>query len=119
MRSSDDDSAVPLAFDLYSKKIDADPFPHYRWLRDEYPCYWSWSARNGIWILSRYHGVRRPAQDWRTFSSSSGNMTTSCPDVPAPRSEPAIRHGTTDSGLCVSRLSPSATYRSWGSRPAG
>ena len=33
---------------LYSKEIDADPFPAYQRLRDEFPCYWSKSA--GIWF---------------------------------------------------------------------
>jgi cytochrome P450 len=77
MRSSDDDSTAPLVFDLYSESIDADPFPHYRRLRDEYPCYWS--TRNGIWILSRYRDVLKAAQDWRTFSSTSGNMIDELP----------------------------------------
>ena len=31
-------------FDLYSPAIDADPFPHYALLREQYPCYWSESG---------------------------------------------------------------------------
>jgi len=65
-------------FELYSTAIDADPFPAYRRLRDEYPCYWSDSGR--IWILSRYDDVFRAAQDWQTFSSSRGNLIDEIPD---------------------------------------
>ena len=46
---------------LYSKDIDADPFPAYQRLRDEFPCYWSESA--GIWFLSRYADVAGAAVD--------------------------------------------------------
>ena len=50
---------------LYSKEIDADPFPAYQRLRDEFPCYWSESA--GIWFLSRYADVAGAAVDWETY----------------------------------------------------
>jgi len=69
--------AVPLAFDLYSKEIDADPFPYYQRLREEFPCYWN--DRNGVWILSRYDDVLAAAQDWQTFSSTAGNMIDELP----------------------------------------
>lgn len=64
-------------FELYSTAIDADPFPFYRRLRDEHPCYWSESGR--IWILSRYDDVFRAAQDWETFSSARGNLIDEIP----------------------------------------
>jgi cytochrome P450 len=64
-------------FDLYSPEIDADPFPYYAALREQYPCYWSASAR--LWILSRYDDVAQAAQDWETFSSSQGNMIDELP----------------------------------------
>jgi len=64
-------------FELYSTEIDADPFPFYRWLRDERPCYWSESGR--IWILSRYEDVFRAAQDWETYSSARGNLIDEIP----------------------------------------
>ena len=65
------------AFDLYSPAIDADPFPYYAVLREQYPCYWSESGK--LWILSRYDDVFRAAQDWETFSSSQGNMIDELP----------------------------------------
>ena len=42
-------------FDLYSPVIDADPFPYYAALRDQYPCYWSDGAK--LWIISRCDDV--------------------------------------------------------------
>lgn len=64
-------------FELYSTEIDADPFPAYAKLRDNYPCYWSESAN--IWILSRYEDVASAAQDWETFSSRQGNLIDEIP----------------------------------------
>lgn len=64
-------------FDLYSKAIDADPFPGYQALREKYPCFWSERAQ--IWFLSRYDDVAHAAQDWRTFSSSRGNLIDEIP----------------------------------------
>jgi cytochrome P450 len=64
-------------FDLYSPAIDADPFPFYAELRDQYPCYWSEGAQ--LWILSRYDDIVEAARDWQTFSSSQGNMIDELP----------------------------------------
>ncbi len=64
-------------FDLYSTGIDADPFPSYAALREHHPCYWS--DANGLWILSRFEDVNAAAQDWRTFSSTSGNLIDELP----------------------------------------
>jgi cytochrome P450 len=64
-------------FDLYSTRIDSNPFPDYARLRDEHPCYWS--DRNGLWILSRYEDVLHAAQDWQVYSSAAGNMIDELP----------------------------------------
>jgi cytochrome P450 len=64
-------------FDLYSPAIDADPFPYYAVLREQYPCYWSEGAR--LWILTRYDDIVQAARDWETFSSSQGNMIDELP----------------------------------------
>ncbi len=64
-------------FDLYSPLIDADPFPYYAALRDQYPCHWSESAQ--LWILSRYDDIVEAARDWQTFSSAQGNMIDELP----------------------------------------
>ena len=64
-------------FELYSRRIDADPFPGYARLRDDYPCYWSDSA--GLWILSRYDDVFNAATDWETYTSTQGNLVDEIP----------------------------------------
>ena len=65
------------AFDLYSPEIDANPFPYYEILREQYPCYWSESGK--LWILSRYDDIVQATRDWETFSSSQGNMIDELP----------------------------------------
>lgn len=66
-----------LAFDPYSPAIDADPFPYYKRLRDEAPCFWSEEAQ--MWIFSRYADIVSAGQDWQTYSSASGNLMTELP----------------------------------------
>lgn len=68
----------PLRFDPFSPVVDADPFPLYRRLRDEAPCFWSQEAQ--MWILSRYADVFAALNNWKVFSSASGNMMTELPD---------------------------------------
>jgi len=68
---------MAAVFDLYSTEIDADPFPYYRRLRDEHPCYWS--DANGVWILSRFEDVANAAQDWQVYSSAAGNLIDELP----------------------------------------
>ena len=64
-------------FDPYSPAIDADPFPAYKRLRDEFPCFWSEEAQ--MWVLSRYADIVTALQDWQTYSSASGNLMTELP----------------------------------------
>jgi len=64
-------------FDPYSPAVDADPFPCYRTLRDDYPCFWSPEAQ--MWVLSRYADIVSAGQDWQTYSSASGNLMTELP----------------------------------------
>ena len=56
-------------FDPYAPAIDADPFPYYRRLRDEHPCFWSEQAQ--MWVLSRYVDIVSALNDWQTYSSAS------------------------------------------------
>ncbi|WP_088281335.1 cytochrome P450 [Ideonella sp. A 288] len=65
-------------FDPYSPAVDADPFPFYRVLRDEHPCFWSEEAQ--MWILSRYADIVGAGQDWQTYSSAKGNLMTELPN---------------------------------------
>jgi len=67
-----------FTFDPYSPAVDADPFPFYKTLRDEHPCFWSQQA--GMWILSRYADIVSAGQNWQTYSSAKGNLMTELPN---------------------------------------
>ncbi|WP_291786566.1 cytochrome P450 [Cecembia sp.] len=64
-------------FNPYSPIMDADPFPFYKTLRDQYPCFWSDDVN--MWILSRYDDIKRAGVEWETFSSSEGNLVDELP----------------------------------------
>jgi cytochrome P450 len=66
-----------FSFDPYSPAVDADPFPVYKILRDEYPCFWSEEAQ--MWVLSRYADIVAAGNDWETYSSAKGNLMTELP----------------------------------------
>jgi cytochrome P450 len=67
-----------FSFDPYSPAVDADPFPSYKRLRDDHPCFWSPEAQ--MWVLSRYADIVSAGQDWQTYSSASGNLMTELPN---------------------------------------
>lgn len=67
-----------LQFDPYAPAVDADPFPAYKRLRDEQPCFWSPEAQ--MWILTRYADIVSAGQDWQTYSSAKGNLMTELPN---------------------------------------
>lgn len=65
-------------FDPYSPAVDSDPFPFYKTLRDEHPCFWSEEAN--MWILSRYDDIVTALNDWETYSSAKGNLMDEMPN---------------------------------------
>ena len=65
-------------FDPFSPEIDADPFPAYRRLRDEFPCFWSEEAN--AWILSRFADIVAALNDWPRYSSTKGNNVAELPN---------------------------------------
>jgi cytochrome P450 len=65
-------------FDPFSSETDANPFPAYQRLRDEFPCFWSEEAN--MWVLSRFADIVNALNDWATFSSAQGNMMTELPN---------------------------------------
>lgn len=65
-------------FDPYASAVDADPFPFYKTLRDEHPCFWSADAN--MWILSRYADIFAALSDWQTYSSAKGNLMDELPN---------------------------------------
>lgn len=64
-------------FNPYSPVFDADPFPTYKVLRDEAPCFWSDDAR--MWVLTRYDDIMNALNDWQTYSSAKGNLMDEFP----------------------------------------
>ena len=56
-----------------------DPYPAYRRLRDEAPCYYH-EARD-VWVLSRFDDIVVAAKDWETFSSSVGGTGNDVDDT--------------------------------------
>lgn len=67
-----------FTFDPYSPAVDANPFPFYKTLRDEYPCFWSDQAQ--MWVLSRYSDIISAGQNWQSYSSAKGNLMTELPN---------------------------------------
>jgi cytochrome P450 len=54
----------------FSYAFHEDPYPTYRWLRDERPVYRN--ERLDFWALSRYQDVVDASRDWATYSSAEG-----------------------------------------------
>jgi len=65
-------------FDPYAPAVDADPFPFYKTLRDDFPCFWSVDAN--MWVLSRYDNILSTLNDWKTYSSAKGNLMDELPN---------------------------------------
>ncbi len=63
-------ASVRMEYDPFSPVFQADPFPVYRWMRDEAPVFhsekWNW------WALSRFDDVRAAATDPATYLSFEG-----------------------------------------------
>lgn len=59
-----------MEYDPASYEIQADPFPVYRWLRDEAPVYRN--ERHGFYALSRFEDVLGALTRPEVFSSTSG-----------------------------------------------
>ncbi len=57
-------------YDPFSAEFQADPFPVYRWMRDEAPVYYN--AKWNWWALSRWNDVRAADLDPDTFLSYEG-----------------------------------------------
>ena len=56
--------------DLYDDNAIANPYPHYRAIRDAGPVVWL--PRNGLWAIGRFADARRVLRDHQSFSSAQG-----------------------------------------------
>ncbi len=59
-----------IEFDPYDWQVHEDPYPFYRALRDEAPCYYS--EKRDFWALSRYDDVLAGFRDWEGLSNTQG-----------------------------------------------
>jgi cytochrome P450 len=59
-----------VEYDPTDWETQVDPYPVYRWLRDEAPVYHNEAL--GFWALSRFDDVWDAHLDWQTFSSTAG-----------------------------------------------
>ncbi|MDJ0847547.1 MAG: cytochrome P450 [Myxococcota bacterium] len=59
-------------YDPYSYEIDEDPYPTYKWMRDEEPAYHN--ERLGFWAFTRFDDCLEALIDWRTYSSACGTV---------------------------------------------
>ncbi|MCL4247904.1 MAG: cytochrome P450 [Anaerolineae bacterium] len=56
-----------------------DPYPKYKWLRDNDPAHYS--ERENVWVLTRYEDVSNAFRDWKTWSSNRrGNLLNDMPE---------------------------------------
>ena len=63
-------STAQVEYDPFAADFYDDPFPVYRWMRDQAPVFHS--ERWGWWALSRFDDVRAAATDPETFRSFEG-----------------------------------------------
>jgi hypothetical protein len=56
-----------------------DPYPTYKWLRDEDPAHYS--ETEDVWVLTRYADCSAAFKDWKTWSSERrGNLLNDIPE---------------------------------------
>ena len=67
-----------LDFDPFDERFFDDPYPAYRVLREQAPCYRRATTEARVWphywMLSRARDVNHALSDWRTFSSARGTL---------------------------------------------
>lgn len=56
--------------DPFSSEFRADPFTHYRMLREIAPLVWL--ERYGIWCASHYHIIKEVLSNWQDYSNAGG-----------------------------------------------
>src|SRR4051812_16624836 len=65
-------TATDVYYDPYDFQIDSDPYPIWKRLRDEQPCYYN--EKYDFYALSRFDDVERASVDWKTYVSSRGTV---------------------------------------------
>jgi hypothetical protein len=71
-------SVTAVQYELLTVALE-DPYPVYRWMRDNDPAHYS--EVEDIWVLTRYEDVDNAFRDWKTWSSQRrGNLLNDIPD---------------------------------------
>ncbi len=65
-------STSDIYYDPYDFDIDADPYPVFKRMRDEYPLYYN--EKLDFYAVSRFADVESCSIDWQTFSSGRGSV---------------------------------------------
>jgi len=60
-----------MIYDPYAREMQHDPYPSYKYFRDEEPC--SYNAKMDFYALFRFEDVWNGSLDWQGFSSRLGH----------------------------------------------
>jgi cytochrome P450 len=69
-----------VIYDPYSRQMQEDPYPTYRYFRDEEPC--THNPKMDFYALFRFEDVWEATLDWKTYSSSLGPILENKGEIP-------------------------------------
>ena len=69
-----------MIYDPYSRQMQEDPYPTYRYFRDEEPC--AHNPQMDFYALFRFDDVWDATLDWKTYSSSLGPILENKGEIP-------------------------------------
>ena len=69
-----------MIYDPYSREMQLDPYPTYRYFRDDEPCHYN--PERDFYALFRFEDVWNATLDWESYSSSWGPMLEHRGDIP-------------------------------------
>ncbi len=69
-----------MIYDPYSRQMQEDPYPTYRYFRDEEPC--THNPKMDFYALFRFDDVWDATLDWKTYSSSLGPILENKGEIP-------------------------------------
>jgi len=72
--------AAERTYDPYSREMQLDPYPAYRWFRDHQPC--AYNPKMDFYALFRFEDVWSATLDWKTFSSRLGPTLENRGEIP-------------------------------------
>lgn len=66
---------VRAGVEVMSVAFNADPFEHFRWMRDHAPVYWD--DVTGLWAITKHEHISHIEATWETYCSSKGSRPES------------------------------------------